>query len=99
MQNKNEGEDKENEDILKKIKEYKLKTKELEKEVEIIMKLNKVGELEGVLEVKQNYLNQLKYENKSLKNVKEMQEKALNEFNSKNNKRKEFMTIMEKINI
>ena len=97
MQNKNEGEDKENEDILKKIKEYKLKTKELEKEVEIIMKLNKVGELEGVLEVKQNYLNQLKYENKSLKNVKEMQEKALNEFNSKNNKRKEFMTIMEKI--
>ena len=58
MQNKNEGEDKENEDILKKIKEYKLKTKELEKEVEIIMKLNKVGELEGVLEVKQNYLNQ-----------------------------------------
>ena len=40
MQNKNEEEDKENEEILKKIKEYKIKNKELEKEVEIMKKLN-----------------------------------------------------------
>ena len=97
MQNKNEEDDKENEEILKKIREYKIKTKELQKEVEIIMKLNKVAEQEGILEVKQNYLNQLKYENKSLKNVKEIQEKALNEFNSKTNKRQELKSVMEKI--
>ena len=84
--------------FIKKIKEYKLKNKKLEKEISIIMKLNKVSELEGVLEIKQNYLNRLKYENKSLKNVKEIQEKALNEFNNNLNKKQELKNVMEKIN-
>ena len=47
MQNKNEEDDKENEEILKKIREYKIKTKELQKEVEIIMKLNKALNLKN----------------------------------------------------
>ena len=48
---------------------------------------------------KQNYLNQLKYENKSLKNVKEIQDKALNEFNKTGNKRQELKNVMEKMDL
>ena len=96
LQNKNDEDDKENEEILKKIKEYQIKTKELQKQIELIVKLNKIDELEGDLEIKKNYLNQLKSENNSLQNIKLMQDKGLNEYKKNAAKRQELLSIIEK---
>ena len=88
---------KEMEETLKKIKEYQIKTKELQKEVELIIKLNKINELEGILEIKKNYLAQLESENKSLNNVKNIQEKGIKEYSKNDTKRQELISLVEKI--
>ena len=82
LQNKNEEGDKLKTEILKKINEYKIKTKELQNKIDLIDKSNKITELEGKLKIKKNYLNQLKLENNSLNNIKSILDKGVDENNN-----------------
>ena len=82
LQNKNEEGDKLKTEILKKINEYKIKTKELQNKIDLIDKSNKITELEGKLKIKKNYLNQLKLENNSLNNIKSILNKGVDENNN-----------------
>ena len=68
----------------------------MQDQIELIVKLNKIDKLEGDLEIKKNYLKQLQLDNKYLKNITSMQEKGLKEYDSKANKRKELMIVIEK---
>ena len=92
----NEKDEKENEEIMKKIKMYKLKIKELQNKIELIIKVNNINELEGDLEIKKNYLKHLTSENNALKNVKLLQDKGLSEINNNTSRRQELFTIIEK---
>ena len=88
---------KEEKEILKKIKNYKERIKSAQNELDIELKINKVDELEYNLKQKKNYLLKLKNENKALKSLKNLQEKDEKDIKDLLNKKEELFNMNEKI--
>ena len=88
---------KEEKEILKKIKNYKERIKSAQNELDIELKINKVDELENNLKQKKNYLLKLKNENKALKSLKNLQEKDEKDIKDLLNKKEELFNMNEKI--
>ena len=77
------------------IKEYKSKIKDVELELETVMKMGKVLEIEGELLSKEKLYYQLKKENDTLNSIRLHHVKGLEDYQKKILKRNEIVTIQE----
>ena len=85
-------------EIFKKIKNYKLKIKSLQNELDIELGINKADELELLYSEKKAYLEKLKKENNILKNFNNKDEKNQQLINIKKTNKIGLISINEKIN-
>ena len=89
---------KKNKNVYQEIKEYKKKADEIQIELEIALKMNKVLEIESLYSEKEKQYKELEEENKSLNKVRNHQIKGLEEYQNKVLKRQELNNINQKIN-
>ena len=89
---------KKNKNVYQEIKEYKKKADEIQIELEIALKMNKVLEIESLYAEKEKQYKELEEENKSLNKVRNHQIKGLEEYQNKVLKRQELNNINQKIN-
>ena len=89
---------KKNKNVYQEIKEYKKKAEEIQTELEIALKMNKVLEIESLYSEKEKQYKELEEENKSLNKVRNHQIKGLEEYQNKVLKRQELNNINQKIN-
>ena len=89
---------KKNKNVYQEIKEYKKKAEEIQIELEIALKMNKVLEIESLYSEKEKQYKELEEENKSLNKVRNHQIKGLEEYQNKVLKRQELNNINQKIN-
>ena len=79
------------------INQYKSKTKDIELELETVMKMGKVLEIEGELLSKEKLYSQLKKENDTLNSIRLHHVKGLEDYQKKILKRNEIVKIQENI--
>ena len=89
---------KEQNEIIKKINNYKMKINTAQNELDVLLRLNKVDELENILQERKRYLEKIKRENSVLKKMKSLQEKGEKEVKDIINKKEELFSVNEKIN-
>ena len=89
---------KEQNEIIKKINNYKMKINTAQNELDVLLRLNKVDELENILQERKRYLEKIKRENSVLKKMKSLQEKDEKEVKDIINKKEELFSVNEKIN-
>ncbi len=84
-------------EYFQKIQKYKSKIKSANKEINLVVSMNKIDELERIYEEKKSILEKIKVENNALKNVKVIQEKDNILINNSSTKKKELIHMNEKI--
>ena len=89
---------KEQNELIKKINNYKMKINTAQNELDVLLRLNKVDELENILQERKRYLEKIKRENSVLKKMKGLQEKDEKEVKDIINKKEELFSVNEKIN-
>ena len=89
---------KEQNELIKKINNYKMKINTAQNELDVLLRLNKVDELENILQERKRYLEKIKRENSVLKKMKSLQEKGEKEVKDIINKKEELFSVNEKIN-
>ena len=89
---------KEQNELIKKINNYKMKINTAQNELDVLLRLNKVDELENILQERKRYLEKIKRENSVLKKMKSLQEKDEKEVKDIINKKEELFSVNEKIN-
>ena len=89
---------KEQNELIKKINNYKMKINTAQNELDVLLRLNKVDELENIIQERKRYLEKIKRENSVLKKMKSLQEKDEKEVKDIINKKEELFSVNEKIN-
>ena len=89
---------KEQNELIKKINNYKMKINTAQNELDVLLRLNKVDELENILQERKRYLEKIKREDSVLKKMKSLQEKDEKEVKDIINKKEELFSVNEKIN-